>query len=73
MNACYHCDTTGDLRPYGPKGAWVCFGCAMRPENRGETERQFAVQLDAAGPVAVIDGTDVGPYPAQHMARGARP
>ena len=45
----------------------VCFDCAMStPERKAETERNFAVQLDAAGPVAMIDGTEVGPYPAKH-------
>lgn len=64
---CHYCDKTNDLRPYGPKGAMVCFACAMStPERKAETEHNFAVQLDAAGPVAMIDGTEVGPYPAKH-------
>lgn len=61
---CIHCGVEGDLRPYGPKGAMVCFSCAMAtPERRVEAERAFCQQLAAAGPVAVIDGTNVGPYP----------
>ena len=36
------------------------------PERKAETERNFAAQLDAAGPMALIDGTEVGPYPAEH-------
>lgn len=64
---CYYCHQTHDLRPYGPRGAMVCFGCAMRtPERKAETERNFGAQLDASGLIAVIDGTSVGPYPAQH-------
>lgn len=64
---CHYCPATHDLRPYGPTGATVCFSCAMStPERKAETERNFAVQLDAAGPVAMIDGTGVGPYPAKY-------
>lgn len=72
---CHYCDTAHDLRPYGPRGSMVCFECAMAsPERRAETGRNFGVQLDAAGPVVVIDGTKVGPYPAEHHpALAARP
>lgn len=64
---CHYCGETTDLRPYGPRGAWVCFDCAMStPEREAETGRNFLMQLDAAGPVAMLDGTEVGPYPAQH-------
>lgn len=70
---CYYCEHEWDLRPYGPRGAMVCFGCAMStPERKAETERNFALQLNVSGPV-VIDGTEVGPYPAEHhpQARAA--
>ena len=61
---CHYCGKTDDLRPYGPRGAMVCFCCAMStPERKGETERNFGAQLDACGVVAVIDGTEIGPYP----------
>lgn len=61
---CFYCPKDNDLRPYGPKGSMVCFSCAMStPERKTETERNFSAQLDAAGPIAVCDGTDVGPYP----------
>jgi len=61
---CHYCETAGDLRPYGPRGAFVCFECAMStPERAAEAERNFVAQLDACGPVAVVDGSDVGPYP----------
>jgi len=64
---CYYCDKTSDLRPYGPRGSMVCFQCAMStPDRQSETERNFRVQLDACGDVAVIDETEVGPYPFKH-------
>ena len=64
---CHYCGKSCDLRPYGPRGAMVCFVCAMStPERKAETERNFGAQLDACGPDAVIDGSGVGPYPAQH-------
>lgn len=28
-----------EVRPYGPKGEWICFDCAMKDE--ATTERQF--------------------------------
>lgn len=63
---CYLCQRPGgkgerELRPYGPRGEMVCFECGMRDEET--TRKAFDKQLDAAGPVAVIDGTGVGPYP----------
>lgn len=65
---CHYCSAEDDLRPYGPKGAVVCFDCAMAtPERRKETEVNFSTQLNASGPVAVLDGTNVGPYPIKHL------
>jgi hypothetical protein len=66
--ACCYCSTSAEeLRPYGPKGAWVCFKCAMgTPEREAEAGRNFGMQLEAAGPVAVI-GEEVGPYPFQRQ------
>lgn len=70
---CHHCkrpedtklDARGkvavELRPYGPGGALVCFACGTKPENKGETERQFAARLHAA-PIVVL--TPEGPAPA---------
>jgi hypothetical protein len=67
MNTCHYCNMPGDLRPYGPKGAMVCFQCAMAtPEREKEAGEMFGLQLNASGPVAVIDGSQVGPYPAKH-------
>lgn len=63
---CYKCGKPAgkgpdELRPYGPKGEMVCFTCGMEDEET--TTKQFDKQLDACGPVAVIDGSNVGPYP----------
>jgi hypothetical protein len=70
---CYYCGTEHDLRPYGPKHAMVCFSCATRtPEREAEASRNFALQLDAAGPAAVIDGSNVGPYPFAALAEDKR-
>lgn len=63
---CHYCGCAGDLRPYGPNGADVCFPCAMgTPERKAETANMFAKQLEACGDVAVI-GESVGPYPIEH-------
>lgn len=59
---CFHCSAPGkDLRPYGPKGAYVCFACAMQPANKATTEQSFGALLDASGPVSVL--TPEGPVP----------
>lgn len=64
---CVYCSKDNDLRPYGPKGSMVCFACAMSSnERKAETERNFVAQLEVCGPVALIDGTHIGPYPAAH-------
>ena len=69
---CYYCSTTCDLRPYGPHGAMVCFNCATStPEREAETQRNFGTQLDAAGPIALIEGTEIGPYPVKHHPQAA--
>lgn len=48
-----------ELRPYGKGGALVCFPCGMADE--ATTNAEFARQLDAAGPGAVL--TADGPRP----------
>lgn len=64
---CFYCGKSGDLRPYGPSGAPVCFKCAMAtPERKAEAECNFSSQLNACGDAAVIDGSAAGPYPAKH-------
>ena len=64
MRKCCYCGSKDkELRPYGPKGADVCFECAMEsPDRQREARIMFANQLDACRDVAVI-GSDVGPYP----------
>lgn len=68
---CHYCGSGDkDLRPYGPRGSMTCFDCAMStPERKAETERNFGAQLDACGDVAVIDGSNVGPYPFEHAEK----
>ena len=61
-NTCFYCGRAHELRPYGPRGEWVCFGCAMSPEHKAETEAAFRAQLEACGPVGVI-GEETGPRP----------
>lgn len=61
---CHYCNEPGDLRPYGPRGAMICFDCMKASPDREAAARcQFLAQIDACGPVAVIDGSHVGPYP----------
>jgi hypothetical protein len=73
MHACFYCSNTEDLRPYGPKGAMVCFSCAMAtPERENEATLQFGLQLKHSGPHVALDGTSVGPYPAEHSRQKAQ-
>ena len=37
--ACQMCGKIAELRPYGPNGESVCFGCAMKDE--AAARRQF--------------------------------
>jgi len=30
-----------ELRPYGKDGAWICFDCGMKPDNKATTEQMF--------------------------------
>ena len=60
---CYYCSKIGkELRPYGPRGANVCFSCGTSPQHEAETNRNFGALLDEAGPIAVI-GEESGPRP----------
>jgi hypothetical protein len=68
VNACCYCGTTeADLRPYGPKGAWLCFPCMKAtPEREREAEANFGALLDAAAAVGgnvVTIGNEDGPRP----------
>ena len=60
--SCYHCKQPAgkgqrELRPYGPGGVWVCFGCAFSsPERMAQTEEQMGRALDAIdGPVLLTN------------------
>jgi len=50
-----------ELRPYGAGGALICFECAMTPQHRKTTDREFGARLEAAGPHALL--TPDGPTP----------
>lgn len=64
---CCDCNQPGDLRPYGPNASMICFPCmSTNPAREEEAERQFIAQLNASGQFAVLDGTNTGPYPAEH-------
>lgn len=43
---CDYCGVVKELRPYGKKKACICFDCAMKPENKAETEKQLSKLLD---------------------------
>lgn len=46
---CEYCGAGNEeLRPYGKNGQKICFDCAMKPENKDETDRQFQGRLNAA-------------------------
>ena len=48
---CHQPDGKGDheLRPYGPEGADICFGCmTSTPEREAEAGRLFGTLLDKA-------------------------
>lgn len=66
---CYLCGFAGDLRPYGKGMQMVCFPCAMKPENKAETERQFGAQLDAVQGTGVL-GEKTGPRPLKGGSNG---
>jgi hypothetical protein len=66
---CYRCgagmgnSSDGDLRRYGPGGAWVCFDCAMTsPESMKVAEDAIRQLLDQ-GEVFVIGPDGEGLIP----------
>jgi hypothetical protein len=66
---CHYCRMPGELRPYGPNGAPICFHCMKAsPEREAAASAMFGTQLEAAGPVAVA--TKHGPVP--HRQHGRR-
>lgn len=69
MSGCHYCGTPDGLRPYGPGGAPICFGCMKAdPEREAAAGRNFETQLDAASAMSpsggVIIDADGGMYPA---------
>lgn len=38
---CRFCGAHAETRPYGPNGEEICFECAMSPERKAITEKQF--------------------------------
>lgn len=45
---CDYCGAIRELRPYGKDGATICHPCAVKPENKAETEKRFRALLDGA-------------------------
>lgn len=61
---CFYCDKVfeaRDVRPYGPKGEYICFDCATTPDHAAVSEMMFLKTLDACGPHVAL--TDTGPRP----------
>ncbi len=59
-----------ELRPYGPKGTWLCYDCMVAsPEREVEAKKQFGAQLDACGDIAVVDGSNTGPRPFNYFVK----
>lgn len=42
--ACQLCGAVEELRPYGPKGEWVCFKCGMK--DKVAAKRMFVRRLE---------------------------
>jgi hypothetical protein len=69
---CYYCHQPNgkgeaELRPYGPSGAYVCYGCVFHsgiPERVTEAQKQLNAALDAAHTKSnVVVFTPDGPMP----------
>lgn len=64
---CYYCGEgpeKDEMRPYGPNMSWIHFDCMMADSIREKAAKeQFGAQLDAAGPIAMIDGDETGVRP----------
>lgn len=78
MKPCHYCGKSREqllaegkrdpLRPYGPGGSWVCFGCATAtPEREAAADATFGVLLQAnslISPTGVVAiGEADGPRP----------
>lgn len=61
---CETCGSEKECRPYGANGAMICFQCAFAtPEAKARTECNYSMQLEAAGPQALV-GLECGPVRA---------
>lgn len=61
-DACAYCLMTHEkgggiieLRPYGKDGAWICFDCGMKPENKETTDAAFATILSENDVIVVSE------------------
>ena len=41
---CSECGKPGDMRPYGHKGALICFECATSPQFQARTEHNIKIK-----------------------------
>ena len=48
---CELCGKSAELRPYGPKGEWVCFACGMK--DKQAAEKQFSKRLEGVDTLIV--------------------
>lgn len=46
---CDLCGNVAELRPYGPKGEWVCFPCGMKDQEAAKVA--FARRLSGEAPM----------------------
>lgn len=52
---CAYCGEIKELRPYGKKGARICYKCGMKPENIRETEKQYDAATEGTDTIKVKD------------------
>jgi len=69
ITCCYCQSLEKEMRPYGPKGAMLCFDCMMaEPSRETEAKRQMLSQMDACNGDVIVIGSEVGPYPLEAKA-----
>jgi hypothetical protein len=75
MGRCHYCGTDDEeLRPYGPGGDDVCFGCAnATPEREADAGRAFGALLEAAEAASPVGVAAIGlpTGPQAYIPRGA--
>ena len=62
---CKCCGSCEETRPYGRNGSFICFDCAMQPENKEEVEKNFLHLIQSLNSPIVIIGED-GPRHASY-------